>query len=290
MAVSIERLNKNRHGHLVARPSVFQRGERALSLRKNRRRRTIRTAHILTLVLVFAGFFLAFQKAYVFLISWEELAIRTVRIRCGYAPLGDTMGRLFDGRRLGNILLFDIGALQRSLRTIPWVKEARVRKVFPSSIVVEVQERKPFAILDSGGFFLTDEDGTVLEKLTSIQEWPLPVVRMESARGAGRAELWEAARSILMNLPSAERKRLESLTCSEYGEMSLRFMDDPVRIIVDGEAIAPKLSLFRNLRPGWESRFGPLSSADLRFSDRVILRPFDQVPGGPSVIPDKEAR
>ena len=288
MATSIRSMTGENKGTLVSRPLVFQRGDRTVPLRKSRRRLVIRPKHIFGLLLFFAVFFTAFQKGYFFLVTSEEFAIRTVRISCTYDPLAAAIENRFEGRRLGNILLFDINALQERLQAIPWVKSVQVRKVFPSSLKVNVLERKPFALLEDGGFALIDEDGVVLERDSSPAEWPLPVIRRRNVLLSGFLEDWEAVRSVIQNLPLRERYRLESLEYSELGDITLLFKNDPVKILVDGTSVAEKLALFRSYRPGWESRFGALSVADLRFSGRVIIRPVDRASELPPDSPDKE--
>ena len=288
MATSIRSAVRENKGALISRPLVFQRGDRTVPLQKSRRKLVIRPKHILALLLLFAAFFTAFQKGYFFLVNSEEFAIRTVRISCAHDPLAAAVANLFQGRRLGNILLFDINAVQERLQTIPWVKSAQVRKVFPSSLKVDVLERKPFALLEDGGLALVDEDGVVLEKETSPSEWDLPIIRRRNALPAGFPENWEALKSVIRNLPLREKNRLESLEYTELGDITLLFKDDPVKILVDGASVAEKLALFRSYRPGWERRFGALSVADLRFSGRVIIRPVERAPESPSDSPDKE--
>ena len=115
-----------------------------------------------------------------------------------------------------------------------------------------------------------------------------PIIRRRSAFLTGFPERWEAVKSVIQNLPLREKNRLESLEYSELGDIALLFKDDPVKILVEGTSVAEKLALFRSYRPAWESRFGPLSIADLRFSGRVIIRPIEQAQELPTGSPEKE--
>jgi cell division septal protein FtsQ len=288
MAASTHAALREKRAAFFAGSTRYQRGDRTLSLQKSRRRRVLRPRHVLGLLLLAAGFFAAFEQAYLFLISSDELAIRTVRVRCGDESLFAAIAGRFAGRRLGNILLFDINTLRRELQTDPWIRDVSVRKVFPSSIDVDVFERKAFVLLEDGGLSLVDEDGAVLEKPASPERWDLPVVRGRGLVEPGFPERWEAVKAVLAALPPEESARLSALECSPYGDMALSFEGDPLRIIVDSDSAAEKLALVRSLRADWESRFGALDSADLRFSDRVILSPSGSGDGAPAVSPDKE--
>lgn len=288
MAASSHVAIEEKRAALLAGSARFQRGDRTLSLQKSRRRRVLRLKHVLGLAVLAASFFAAFARAYLFLVSWDELAIRTVRIRCQDGPVSSLLERRFEGRRLGNILLFDITSLRLELQANAWVRDVRVRKIFPSSLSVDVIERKAFVLLDDGDLSLLDEGGVVLERNVSRSEWNLPVVRGRDLAGAGIPGRWEAVTSVLTGLPPDERIRLTSLECSARGDITLHFENDPLRIIVEAESAAEKLALVRNYRADWERRFGALDSADLRFSDRVILSPSREGAGTSSVNPDKE--
>ncbi len=288
MAASTHAAFKERRAALVAGMTRYQRGDRTISLQKSRRRRVLRLRHVLGLLALAVGFFFVLERAYVFLISWEELAIRTVIIRGQDEPLSSAIARDFEGRRLGNIFLFDINTLRQELLADSWVRDIRVRKVFPSSLSVDIIARKAFVLFDNGGLSLVDEDGVVLEEEVSAGRWDLPVVRGRGLLGPGSAKRWEAVKSVLAGLPMAERSRLQALESSPYGDVTLLFENDPLRIIVDAGSAAEKLALVRSLRANWEGRFGSLLAADLRFSDRVILSPMEEAGGKPSPNPDKE--
>lgn len=55
-----------------------------------------------------------------------------------------------------------------------WVAEAKVGRRFPSTVVVEVTERKPIALVAIGEVYLTDESGVLID-LPKQQYFNLPV-------------------------------------------------------------------------------------------------------------------
>lgn len=67
------------------------------------------------------------------------------------APLaevdGDALKRVADALRTRNasMLQLDLAGLAGSIKQIPWVREATVRRQFPDSIVVSIEEHKPVA-------------------------------------------------------------------------------------------------------------------------------------------------
>lgn len=275
MATYVDRLERGKKVPLFARPRAFQRGERDASLQKNRRRRVLRLRHVISLLLLLAGFFAGFREAYLFLITWDELTIRSVEVRCAKDNLRRALESHFASPRLGNILLCDIQALRSEVKCLSWVKDVRIQKVFPSALRLEIVERVPFALLERNGLSLADESGTVMEKVILPGEYDLPVVSDEDGFSSRFLEKWAAARDCLQSLPGDERARLAGIQCSDFGRLELSFNDDPVRVVLAAGSTAAGLALFRSRRPEWEQRFGPLAAVNLGYEGRVYLRTLE---------------
>jgi cell division septal protein FtsQ len=286
MATVIGELGREKKAPLFARRPFLRPGERDLPLQKNRRRRALRLRHVLLLFGLQAGIFLAVRGAYLFLLTWDQLTIRRVDVVCAKPNLRQTLENYFAVPRLGNILLCDIQALRNDIRRLAWVKDVSIQKVFPSQLRIAVVERTPFAVLERDGLRLADEEGHVLEKIYSLEEYRLPVISDEKGFASAFLEKWEAARRCLKTLPQAERDRLAGIRCGDYGTLELLFKDDPVRLVLDRESPADGLALFRARRPEWESLFGPLAVVNMSYDGRVYLRAAE--PAGDDVPqPDK---
>jgi cell division septal protein FtsQ len=295
MATDIDH-GAGRRAALAGRPLVFQRGDRARALKAGRRRRALRAGHVLALTALLAGFFLAVDRVYLFLITWDRLTVRTVELRCDREPLRRDLERFLKERPLGNLLLCDISTLRRELRTHAWVREASVQKVFPSTLKIEVAERVPFALLERNGRALVDREANILEAAASAAspEWMLPVIRDEGGFRDRFPDKWESARAALEALTESERTRLLVLECSSDGRLTLEFRDDPVRLIMDCSAVhdgavRARLDRFAACRAELEGRFGPLDYADLRLDDRIVVRPLGTAAGAPPANSQKEA-
>jgi cell division septal protein FtsQ len=272
MATLIGELGREKSGPLFARRPFLRPEERDLPLQKNKRRRALRLKHVLVLLGLQAGFFLAVRGAYLFLITWDQLAIRKVEVVCAKDNLRRTLENHFAVPRLGNILLCDLQALCGDIRRLAWVKDVSIQKVFPSELRITVVERTPFAVLERDGLYLADKEGRVLERVYSLEEHRLPVISDENGFASNFLEKWEAAGRCLETLPRAERDRLAGVRCGDYGSLELLFKDDPVRVVVDHGSPADSLALFRRRRPEWERLFGPLAAVNMCYDGRVYLR------------------
>jgi cell division septal protein FtsQ len=273
----------------IAQPLVFQRGDGALRVQQARRRTAVRYREILGMFCVLAGTFYAFSRAYLFLISWDKLAIRTVDVACARPSLKRDLDRAFAEHRLGNILLCDIDGLRAQVRAFPWVEEARIRKVFPSALRVEIQVRVPRALLERYGQSLVDRDGMELGAPGKPEEAGLPVLADRDGFRDGRAAKLRLAWACLDGLPASERDAVSRLDLSDLGTVEVCFRDDPVRVRLGGREFAERIRLFREHRAEWEAALGALDTVDLRFDDRVYIRIRRSEGPGVPAVPEKEA-
>lgn len=77
------------------------------------------------------------------------------------------------------LLLIDLVQAQRSLETHPWIRRAVVRRVFPDTLVVELDEREPVAVLRTGTGgreFLLDREGTLISEGVPAADEGLPIL------------------------------------------------------------------------------------------------------------------
>jgi hypothetical protein len=80
-----------------------------------------------------------------------------------------------DGASLLNI---DADALEGRLLANPWIEEVRLSRRIPSTLRVEVQERVPVAVVDSGlTLWFVDATARVVAESTPESATPLPVIR-----------------------------------------------------------------------------------------------------------------
>jgi hypothetical protein len=63
------------------------------------------------------------------------------------------------------LIATDTGKLIQSLESLPWIQRAEVRRVFPDTLVVELKEREPAAVLRDGHreLLLGDDGGVIAE-------------------------------------------------------------------------------------------------------------------------------
>jgi cell division protein FtsQ len=73
--------------------------------------------------------------------------------------------------------LVDVSAIRSELLQYGWIKDARVSRRFPDTLVIDVVERKPAALWqDNGQLALIDSDGTVIDHVPVDKMPDLPLL------------------------------------------------------------------------------------------------------------------
>lgn len=89
----------------------------------------------------------------------------------------------------GSLMGFDAVQARNILQNLDWVQSAKVQRLFPNQLVVEVKEREPFAIWQRGSaYYVIDKSGAAMSGLEASQMVRLPLVTGEGANSAA-AEL-----------------------------------------------------------------------------------------------------
>jgi len=83
----------------------------------------------------------------------------------------------------GSLLFLDVAAVRASLKALPLVAEATVRKLYPDRVDIKIVEREPFALWQQdGAISVVSADGTVIDSLTERRYLKLPHVVGPGAR------------------------------------------------------------------------------------------------------------
>jgi cell division protein FtsQ len=115
--------------------------------------------------------------------SWCGLAIENVQIT-GQSETSeiDVLNQLALGD-YPSLVTFDVDAARSRVEAMPWVKEARIKKLYPDTLQIAITERSPYAIWqhDGGVVSLIDKDGKVIIDDVGERYARLPFVVGEGA-------------------------------------------------------------------------------------------------------------
>lgn len=168
-----------------------------------------------------------------------------------------------------SLFTFDVGEARMKLEAIPWVRHATVRKLYPSSLQVRIEERKAYARWwNADQIRVIDVEGRVLER-DSARFGALPTVV-----GEGAAEAAAGLLTALDEVP-AIRDRLQSAVRVAERRWTLRLADGPdIRLPASG--VAEALAHLSEMDEGGEILSADIVSVDMRLPEKVVVRMSDE--------------
>jgi cell division protein FtsQ len=189
---------------------------------------------------------------------------------------------VLNGLRGQNIVLADLDAWRRRLMASPWVRDATLRRSLPSTVQVMVYERRPMAIgRVNGEMYLVDERGVIIDSYgPRYADLDLPIVDglgaapsdSGSMTDEGRAEL--AARLIAaVGAKPAIARRLSQIDVTDLHNVSVILSGDPAVIQLGEDQFLPRLESYLGLAAALRERVADIDWVDLRFDDRIYVRP-----------------
>ena len=201
------------------------------------------------------------------------VVIGNVRMSSGEvnALLSDAIGT--------SMVTIDLEEWRERLLGAPWVADAVIRRVLPGTLTVTIEERKPMGVgrLDDS-LFLVDDTGTIIDEFgPNYAELDLPVIDgLVSPRGAhieaGRAAL--VGRLVAELQPRPElAQRISQIDVSDGRGAVVVLKGDAAHVRVGDARFAERLQSYLDLAPTLREHVPDIDYVDLRFDERVYVRP-----------------
>ncbi|MBM3295027.1 MAG: FtsQ-type POTRA domain-containing protein [Candidatus Aminicenantes bacterium] len=229
--------------------------------------------------------FFGLHELYGFLLTWDELTIGAVEVSCPDPAVAVLAEEIAGGRAWGNILLLDVDRVAAELSASPRVAAARVRKVFPATLRIEVVPRRPAAVLEGAEPELIARDGVVLGPADSADAGRLPVLKDEGGFAQDRRAKLDLAWACLDDLGPNLAESVECLDLSETENLVLVLRGDPTRLKLGNDLYRPRLREWLAVREDRRREFGPMEYVDLRFAGRTIFKPARAASPPPAAVP-----
>ena len=196
----------------------------------------------------------------------------------GRANTPDPLLRTAIGISKGDAILgFSIEQAKARIENLSWVEHATVERRLPGTIVVSLQERRPFAIWQNQGrHVLVDRAGLVVNQdVSQFRKLPLIV-------GLGAPAAAAVLLDALTDHPALAERVMASVRVGER-RWTLHMNNSTDVMLPEGNEAAALERLAR-LQQEHALLDRPLAVIDMRLSDRLVLRPRPDIKDG-SVIP-----
>jgi cell division protein FtsQ len=189
---------------------------------------------------------------------------------------------LVEGLRGQHILAIELDEWQTKLLASPWVESATIRRVLPSTVEIAVRERRPMGIgrlnttmyLIDGGGVIIDEYGPAYADLD------LPIIDGLAASPQDGGPLVDAARAefaarvigALSARPEIAR-RVSQLDVGNLHDAVVILDGDPALLRLGESDFVARLQQYIDLAPALHERLAGIDYVDLRFDERLYVRP-----------------
>jgi cell division protein FtsQ len=176
--------------------------------------------------------------------------------------------------------LLDVTAIRQRLLEYGWVKDARVSRRFPDTLVIDIVEREPAALWqDEDRLTLIDKEGVVLDRVQVSKMPDLPLLIGKSANEHA------VALDQLLNKAPALKAQLVSATWVGERRWDLSFQSGETVALPEGDqAAATALTRFAKM----DKSAGLLGRGILRFDLRIPGKMTVRLPREPGqpIVPE----
>ena len=189
---------------------------------------------------------------------------------------------LLDGLRGTNMVTADLESWRQKLLGSPWVAEAAIRRVLPGTVAVAISERQPMGIGRVGSdLYLIDDRGGIIDQFgPNYAEFDLPIIDGLAAPPRDNGPLIDDVRAgfaahVLASLQAHPNlaKRVSELDVRDARDAVLLLKGDTTLVRLGNEQFAERLQSYLDLAPALRERVAGIDYVDLRFDERVYVRP-----------------
>ncbi len=236
------------------------------------------------------------RRAATSLAGLEIFQVDRVNVRGNHRLSSGEVLSLVGGLRGRSILALDLEQWRRKLLDSPWVADASLRRTLPSTVDVMILERTPLGIgRINGSLFLVDDRGTSIDEYgPNYADLDLPIIDgLSAVPGDETTDIYRAL--LVRRLLDALRVRnmagrISQIDVSDARNAIVLLDDDPTLIQLGNERFVERLQSYFELAPALRERVPAIDYVDLRFDERVYVKPAKDRPPAVNRNATKPAR
>lgn len=215
-------------------------------------------------------------------VSASALQVQHISVHGNSKMSAGEIRALADGIRGKSILTADLSAYRRRLLASPWVADVGLRRVLPSTIEVFVSEREPMGLCRlQKQLYLVDRSGVVIDEFgPQYAQFDLPIIdglvrppsSGQPAIDERRAEF--AARVLDGIAPRKDLARsISQIDVTDLHDAVVLIDGDTALLHLGEDRFLERLQSYVDVAPTLRDRVHDIDYVDLRFKDRVYVRP-----------------
>ena len=226
-------------------------------------------------LLVTGGFF-----AVKMLQTSELFRVERISTSGGHHLTPEQIIALSDIRPGVNSFHLDLDLIGRKIAENPWVRTARVERIFPRQVEISVEEREAVAIINLGYLYYLDRHGEVFKVLEAEDNLDYPVITGFDYQKAQEHDPQTAAelKQVVALLDDLRQRdhfglaQLSEIHRDAGGGLNLFTLDGGVKIKLGRDNFTAKLDRLERIYAQLQPQLPILDYIDLNIDEKVIVR------------------
>ena len=238
--------------------------------RGRRSRRHVAYAAVLSAVLLSGAYFVAG-----FLLPADALTVTRITVSGNTRLSRGEVLSLLEGLNGRNMLLVSLEEWRQKVLASPWVEDVAIRRVLPGTVDVAITERQPKGIGRIGSaLYLLDQHGGIIDEFgPDHAEFDFPLIDgLAAAVDEGRAALAMRLLASLQGRPDLAG-RVSQIDVTDVRDAVVILKGDTALLRIGDEQFAERLQSYLDLAPTLREKVPQIDYVDLRFGERVYVRP-----------------
>ena len=228
-------------------------------------------------VIAYAGY-----NATTLVLHASVLQVRRIAVHGNVRISNGEVQAIVDGLRGTSILTADLTGYRHRLLDSPWIADVALRRVLPGTIEIFVSERQPVGLCRLGGaLYLIDAGGTLIDEFgPQYAEFDLPIIDgLVAAPSSGQPTIDPARADLAARVIEsiAARKdiaqRVSQIDVRDLHDAVVMLQDDAALLHLGEDKFLERLQSYVDLAPALREQVSQIDYVDLRFGDRVYVRP-----------------
>jgi cell division septal protein FtsQ len=242
---------------------------------------TLQRRRAAILVIVIGLVLYAGHRAVAVVAGLEVFHVDQINVRGNHRLSNGEVLAMLQDLRGRSVLAVDLAEWRQALLNSPWVADASLRTTLPSTVDVVILERAPLGIgRINGSLYLVDDRGAVIDEYgPNYADLDLPIIdglSGPSNTGEASGDVYRAllARRLLDALRTRNMSgQISQIDVSDARNAVVLLEGDPTLIRLGNERFVERLQSYYELAPALRERVPAIDYIDLRFDERVYVRP-----------------
>ncbi|HIJ59931.1 MAG TPA: FtsQ-type POTRA domain-containing protein [Nitrospirae bacterium] len=240
-----------------------------LSIKKHKKRKY----YLITLIVLFSLIILASTLWWV----KNSIKVKDIYTYGNQQVKSDDIRAIMKVKKGDKLFSFNLSELYNRLKSYPWIKETEIRRELTGILHIRIKEATPIAILNlNEKNYLLDNDGIILEDLSDAKAFFLPVLK-DIDPTKHNASYKEAIDFVKFMNEKKLFLNTGSLQIFGHRPEDLSIKIDNLIIKIGAGDFERKLTRLEFVRQEMIRRNIPADTIDLRFSDKIIVKPNESL-------------